>query len=149
MWFFAEETEPNISENADVKGDGGDEHSDNRGWLRSLQYTDRDGKIRIKCFHELWEEYEAEFICLGVSSDDVWSLPPSTIYKIAKLKREEKQAEVEEKLELSRITALLTAVGINDPKKFPKSMLKDKEVVIEDDIDEQAKMLMRFKEKYK
>lgn len=97
----------------------------------------------------MWEEYEAEFICLGVSSSDVWSLPPSTIYKIAKLKREEKQTDVEEKLELSRITALLTAVGINDPKKFPKSMLKEKEVEIDDDLDDQAITMMRLKNKYK
>jgi len=98
----------------------------------------------------MWEDIEPDFLLLGISDTDYWELPPSLILKLAKKIRETKEYEAEEKLELSRITALLTAVGINNPKNFPKTLIKDRGIKIEDtDYDAQAEALMKFKNKYK
>lgn len=89
---------------------------------------------------------EAEFLLLGISSTDYWDLPPATIMKLARLKREQLENEVEERLELARITAMLTGVGVNNPKQFPKTLVRKKQ---EEGVDSIASSIIALKNKYK
>ena len=96
----------------------------------------------------MWEDVEADFLLLGISDEDYWGLPPSVIMKVAKLKREQMKQDVEERLELSRITALLTAVGVNNPAKFPRTLIK-KEAEVVEGVDTTASSIIALKNKYK
>ena len=96
----------------------------------------------------MWEDAEADFLLLGIKDDDYWGLPPSVIMRVAKLKREQIQSDAEEKLEMSTLTAMLTAIGINNPKNFPNSFIK-KPIDDYGGVDNTAASILALKNKYK
>ena len=96
----------------------------------------------------MWEDVEADFLLLGISDEDYWGLPPSIIMKVAKLKREQMDRDVEERLEIARINALLSAVAMNNPRQFPSTLVK-KEYEGVEGVDNTASSIIALKNKYK
>lgn len=96
----------------------------------------------------MWEDVEADFLLLGISDEDYWGLPPSIIMKVAKLKREQMDRDVEERLEIARINALLSAVAMNNPRQFPSTLVK-KEYKSVEGVDNTASSIIALKNKYK
>lgn len=137
MGFFSKvDTDVNIKDEDDARNEESE----------STVRADGNGGERVGFWHVMWEDMEAEFLLLGVSSTDYWDLPPATIMKLARLKREQLENEVEERLELARITAMLTGVGVNNPKQFPKTLVRKKQ---EEGVDSIASSIIALKNKYK
>ena len=152
MGFFSEE-----GQSGDSVGENGlsvqsSELSIDRGSTDSSGEGATEGRTRGKkggralTWTSQWESMEVDALSLGISSIDFWELPPRVTIDLCNRKIEELKSNAQQEIDKAWLTAYYTAVGFNDPKKFPKKPHKVKaEEKKEQSVDEQADALLRLK----